>query len=72
VSSSTDKSTHRCDSCRKLTGYTTNEPSIANSNQKEALSTEIECTASRNGDNDSLSVLLEAVSVNGVCTMEMV
>jgi hypothetical protein len=46
--------------------------SVANSNGKEALSTESECTAPRIGDNDSVSVQLEAVCVNSVCTMEMV
>jgi predicted nucleic acid-binding Zn-ribbon protein len=73
VSASTGKSTYKCDSCKKLTGDTTNEHSIAKSNQKEALSTDILCYASRIEDNnDSLSAQLEAVRANGICTMEMV
>jgi hypothetical protein len=60
------------DSCKKLMGDTANEHSIAKSNQKEALSTEIQRIASRIRHNDSLSVQLEAVRTNGICTMEMV
>jgi hypothetical protein len=72
VSASTSKSTYKCDSCNKLTGDT-NEHSIARSNQKERLPTEIQCSASCIGDNnDSLSVQLEAVRTNGICTMELV
>jgi hypothetical protein len=54
VSASTDKSSYKCDSCIKLTANTANEDFIAKSNQKEALSTVIQCTASRIGDNGSL------------------
>jgi hypothetical protein len=36
------------------------------------LSSEIECTASRIGDTDSLSLQLEAVRANVVFTMEMI
>jgi hypothetical protein len=72
VSASTGKSTYKCDSCKELTGDTANEHSIAKSNQKKGLSTEIQCSASRIEDNNSLSVQLEAVSTNGTCTMEMV
>jgi hypothetical protein len=54
-------------------GDTANEHPIARSNQKEELPTEIQCSASRIGDNDdSLSAQLEAVRVNGICTMELV
>jgi hypothetical protein len=53
-------------------GDTANEHSIAKSNQKEALFTENLCTTSRIEDNDTVSVQLEAVCVNGVCIMEMV
>jgi hypothetical protein len=54
-------------------GDTTNKHSIARNNQKEGLHTEIQCSALRIGDNnDSLSVQLEAVHTNGICTMEMV
>jgi hypothetical protein len=52
-------------------GDTANEHSISRSNQKEALSMEIECTASRIGDN-FINLQLEAVLLNGICTMEMV
>jgi hypothetical protein len=72
VSASTGKCAHECDSCKKLTGDTANEHSIATCSQIEALSTETGCTASSIGDNDSLSLQLEAECVNGVCTTEMV
>jgi hypothetical protein len=73
VTASTVKSTYKCDSCKKLTGDTANKHSIARSNQKEGLPTEIQCSASRIGDNnDSLSTQLEAVRANGICTMEIV
>jgi hypothetical protein len=42
VNASTGKSTYKCDSCKKLTEDTTNEHSIARSNQKEELPTEIQ------------------------------
>jgi hypothetical protein len=72
VSASTGKSTYTCDSCKKLTGDTEIEHSIAKCNQEEELSTEIQCPTSSIGDNASLSMQLEAVCANGVCTMEMV
>jgi hypothetical protein len=72
VSASEGKSAYKCDSCIKLMVDTANEHFIAKRNQGEALSTESECTASRIGDNDSLCVQLEAVCVNGICTMEIV
>jgi uncharacterized protein with von Willebrand factor type A (vWA) domain len=49
-----------------------NEHSLGKSNQKEALSTETECSASLIGDNDYLSLQREAVGVNHICTTEMV
>jgi hypothetical protein len=61
VSASTGKSAYKCDSCKQIMGDTANEHSVAKSNQKETLSTEIRCTALRIGDNDSLSMQLEAV-----------
>jgi hypothetical protein len=73
VSASTGKSTYKCDSCKKLMGDTANEHSIARSNQKEGLPTEIQCSASRIGDNNnSLRAQLEAVRANGICTMSLV
>jgi hypothetical protein len=71
VSASTGKSALKCNNCKKLTVDTVNEHSIAKSNPKETLSTEIQCTASRIKD-DSLSAKQEAVHANGICTMEMV
>jgi hypothetical protein len=68
----TDKSTYKCDSCKKFTGDTTNEHYIAKSNQKEASSTKSVHSASRISGNDSLSMQLEPVCVNGISTMEMV
>jgi hypothetical protein len=56
VRASTGKPTYNCDSCKKLTGDIANELSISKSNQKEALSTETEPTASHIGDNDSLNL----------------
>jgi hypothetical protein len=53
-------------------GDTAKEPYISRSNHKEGFPTEIQCTASRIGENDSLRVQLEAVRANGICTMEMV
>jgi hypothetical protein len=69
VSASTVKSTYTCDSCKKLSGDTLMEHSNANSNQEEVLSTEIQCNTSCIGDNASLSVQLEAVRANRVCTI---
>jgi hypothetical protein len=72
VSASTGKSSYTCDSCKRRTGDATNEHSFYKSNQNEALSTETECTAPSIGDKDSLSVRLEAVRLNDICTMELV
>jgi hypothetical protein len=72
VSASTGKSAYKCENCRKLARDTANEHSVDNSNRKEVLSAEIECTASRTGYTDSLSLQLEAIRANGICTMEMV
>jgi hypothetical protein len=47
VSASTDKSAYNCDSYFKLTAVRATPHFTAKSNQKEALSTESECTASR-------------------------
>jgi hypothetical protein len=63
VISSADKSAYKCDSCKKLSGDAANVHSFSNSNQKEALSTETQCTASCIGDKVSLCVQLEAVCV---------
>jgi hypothetical protein len=51
---------------------TINEHSIAKSNQKKGLSIDIQSSASRIGDIDSLSVQLEVVHANGICIVEMV
>jgi hypothetical protein len=67
VSASTGKSAYKCDSCKKLTG-----DSFSKSNQKEAISAELQCTASCIADQVSLSAQLETVRANGICTMEMV
>jgi hypothetical protein len=72
VSASTGTSAYKCENCKKLARDTTNEYFVGNNNRKEVLSAEIECTASRIGDTDSLSVQLEAVRANGMYTMEMV
>jgi hypothetical protein len=45
--------------------------SLAKINEEGALATEIGCSAARTGD-DPQSVQLEAVRVNGLCSMEMV
>ncbi|PNF33451.1 hypothetical protein B7P43_G03353 [Cryptotermes secundus] len=68
----TGKSAYKCDSCIKLTGDAANEHSLCKSNQKEAISAEMQCTPSCIRDKDSLSVQLETLRTNGVCTMEMV
>jgi 5,10-methylenetetrahydrofolate reductase len=58
---------------RNSRGTPQNEHSIAKSNQKEGLPTEIQCSATRIGDNNnSLSAQLEAIRANGICTMEMI
>jgi DNA-directed RNA polymerase subunit RPC12/RpoP len=66
VNASTGKSAYKCDSCKKLTG-----DSFSKSNQNEAISAELQCTASCIADKVSLSAQLETVRANGICTMEM-
>jgi hypothetical protein len=53
VSASRGNSIYKYDSCIILAADTANEHFIAKNNQKETLSVESECTASRIGDNDS-------------------
>ncbi|XP_023703785.1 uncharacterized protein LOC111862535 [Cryptotermes secundus] len=72
VSATTGKSSYKCDNCNKLTGDAANELSFCNKNQKEAITAELQCTASCIGDKNSLSVQLETLRTNGICTMEMV
>ena len=48
------ESAYKSDSCMKLMGDAANEHSFSKSNQKEAISTELQCTASRIGDKYSL------------------
>jgi hypothetical protein len=72
VSASIGKSAFKCENCRKLARDTTNRHTVDNSSWKEVLSAEIECTASRTADTDSLNLQLEAVRPNGICTMEMI
>jgi hypothetical protein len=67
VNASTSKSAYKCDSCKKLT-----VDSFSKSNQNEAISAELQCTASCIADKVSLSSQLETVCANGICTMEMV
>jgi hypothetical protein len=66
------KSSYKCDSCKKLTWDNAYENSLAKNNQKGGISTETDCTVSRIGDKDSLSVHLEAVYFNDICTMKTV
>ncbi|PNF19828.1 hypothetical protein B7P43_G12505 [Cryptotermes secundus] len=72
VSATTGKSSYKCANCIKQTGDAADEHSFCNSNQKDAFTTDLLCSASCNGDKDSLSVQLEALRTNGICTMEMV
>ena len=72
VSATTGKSSYKCANCIKQTGDAANEHSFCISNQKDAITTDLLCSSSCNGDNDSLSVQLETLRTNGICTMEMV
>ncbi|PNF33519.1 hypothetical protein B7P43_G17640, partial [Cryptotermes secundus] len=72
VSATTGKSSYKCDTCNKLTGGAANELSFCNKNQKEAITAALQCTASCIGDKDSLSVQLETLRTNTICTVEMV
>jgi hypothetical protein len=56
----------------KLTGDAADEHTSCTSNQKEAISAELQSSTSCVGDKDSLSVQLETVRTNDICTMEMV
>jgi hypothetical protein len=53
-------------------GHPINEHSLSTSNDKESLTTEFQVTVSCIKDKDALSVQLAVVSVNGICTKEMV
>jgi regulator of replication initiation timing len=72
VCSSTGKSAYKCDNCKKLTGLAENEHSLAIGNEKESLTTELQGKVSGIMDKVALSVQLDTVSANGICTMEMV
>jgi hypothetical protein len=72
VIASTGKSAYKCENCKKQASDSTNEQSVNISNQKEVLSEEAECIVLYAGDTDSLSLQLEAIRANGICTMEMV
>ncbi|PNF33116.1 hypothetical protein B7P43_G15514 [Cryptotermes secundus] len=66
VDAATGKSSFTCDNC--VIGK---EQSLVKNNTNK-ISSGLECSASTVGDNDSLSRQLEAVRLDGECTMEMV
>jgi hypothetical protein len=61
VSTSTGKSTYKCDSCKQFMGDSAVEHSVIKGDQKGGSSKVSECSDLRTDGNDSLSAQLEAI-----------
>jgi hypothetical protein len=67
VNTTSGKSTCMCDNCIAVKSQ-----SLIKNNCEVALSSGVECSPSPIRDNNCLNMQLEAVHLNGACTMEMV